>query len=113
MLFLKVKNTAISLSLIGILILTIMGLIKVNIINSKTLSPLGQENIEYNLDQQKMYESYSSFIKDNSLIKIYEEDASETLIKIGDKNFKITRDLDIQQYTKNILEKIEVFLSSL
>lgn len=113
MLFLKVKNTAISLSLIGILILTIMGLIKVNIINSKTLSPLGQKNIEYNLDQQKMYESYSSFIKDNSLIKIYEEDASETLIKIGDKNFKITRDLDIQQYTKNILEKIEVFLSSL
>jgi len=111
--FLNIKNTTITLSLIGILGLMIIGLIKINVINSKTLSPLGNKNESYNIEEQEIYDSYSSFIKDDSLIKIYQEDSGETLIKVGDRDFRIKKESDIGQYAKNILDKIEVFLASL
>ena len=109
----KVKNTAITLSLIGILFLIMMGLIKINMINSKTLSPISNEKEFYNIAEKELYDSYSSFIKDDSQIKIYEEEPGETLIKIGDRDFRIKKELDIEQYTKNIFDKIEVFLAGL
>lgn len=89
------------------------GLIKINIINSKTLSPLINEKLSYNIAEKELYDSYSKFIKDNSMIKIYQEESLGTLIKIGDRDFIIKNNLDINEYTKNIFDKIGVFLAGL
>ena len=113
MFFLNIKNTAITLSILGILSVLMMGLIKINVINSKTLSPLGNKYESYNIEEQEIYDSYSSFIKDDSLIKIYQEDSEGTLIKVGDRDFRIKKESDIGQYAENIFDKIEVFLAGL
>lgn len=73
-----------------ILVAALIGIIKVDIINTKSLSPLGNTNENYQLVSKEFGEDFSNFIKDNSYLKIYTEEGENILVKLGDKQFQIT-----------------------
>ena len=68
-----------------------IGLIKINMVNTNALSPLGNADNNYELVSKEFGEDFSSFLKDNSKIKIYSKD--EIVIKIGKKDFKFSIDI--------------------
>lgn len=73
-----------------ILLAILIGIIKIDIINTKSLSPLGNTNENYQLVSEEFGEDFSNFIKDNSYLKIYTEEGENVLVKLGDKQFQIT-----------------------
>ena len=72
-----------------LLIIILSGIIKVDIINTKSLSPLGNTNENYKLVSEEFGEDFSNFIKDNSYLKIYKEEGENTLVRLGLKEFEI------------------------
>lgn len=72
-----------------ILFFGLVGIVKVDVINTKALSPLGNTTENYNLVSEKFGEDFSNFIKDNSFLKIYKESEEDILVRLGDSNFKI------------------------
>ncbi|MCE5220717.1 MAG: hypothetical protein LLF98_05470 [Clostridium sp.] len=89
-----------------ILFFVLAGIIKVDVINTKALSPLGNTTENYNLVSEKFGEDFSNFIKDNSFLKIYKELGNDTLVRLGDSNFKIKNESvfinKIEEMIKNI-----------
>ena len=89
-----------------ILFFVLVGIIKVDVINTKALSPLGNTNENYNLVSEKFGEDFSKFIKDNSFLKIYKESEKDILVRLGDSNFKIKNESvfikKIEETIKNI-----------
>lgn len=75
-----------------ILLFILMGIIKVNIINTKSLSPLGNTNENYQLVSEEFGEDFSNFIKDNSYFKIYKEENEDILVRLGTKDLRITNE---------------------
>lgn len=59
--------------MIFILFIIFIGIIKIDMINTKALSPLGNTNENYKLVSNEFGEDFSNFIKDNSFLKIYKE----------------------------------------
>ncbi len=94
-----------------ILLSVLIGIIKVDLINTKSLSPLGNTNENYKMVSEEFGEDFSNFIKDNSAVKIYKEDGSDILVRLGEKDFKITnRSIfvdKIQVIFKNITQEIK------
>jgi hypothetical protein len=72
-----------------ILFFVLVGIVKVDVVNTKALSPLGNTTENYNLVSEKFGEDFSNFIKDNSFLKIYKESEKDILVRLGDSNFKI------------------------
>ena len=70
--------------------MTICGILWINIIDTKALSPLGNTNENYKMVNKEFGEDFSSFIKDNSFLKIYKE-KDDILIRIGENNFKLSK----------------------
>lgn len=66
------------------------GLIWVNVVDTKALSPLGNTNENYKMVSEEFGDDFSSFIKDNSFFKIYKE-KDDILIRIGENNFKVSK----------------------
>lgn len=89
-----------------ILIFIFIGIIKIDLINTQALSPLGNTNENYKLVSDEFGEDFSNFIKDNSFLKIYEEDGKDILVRLGDSDFKIKEESPyikkIQEMFKNI-----------
>ena len=87
---------------IFILILIVgVGLIRINIINTRALSPLGNTKQNYELVSEKFGKDFADFIRDDSFLKIYEEsDEGKVLIRIGDTEFKISSESEIIEYLK-------------
>jgi hypothetical protein len=89
-----------------ILFFVLAGIIKVDVINTKALSPLGNTNENYKLVREKFGEDFSNFIKDNSFLKIYKESEKDILVRLGDSNFKIKNESvfinKIEEAFKNI-----------
>ncbi len=89
-----------------ILIFIFIGVIKIDLINTQALSPLGNTNENYKLVSDEFGEDFSNFIKDNSFLKIYEEDGKDILVRLGESDFKIKEQSPyikkIQQMFKNI-----------
>ena len=79
------------ITLITIFSFGCIGLIKINMVNTNALSPLGNADNNYELVSKEFGEDFSSFLKDNSKIKIYSKD--EIVIKIGKKDFKFSIDI--------------------
>lgn len=102
----KIKKVIIVISLIIIFIITLIGLAKINIVNSKTLSPLINNYEEYNIEEKELYESYSDFIKDETLLKIYNKKNGDILVRVGEKDYVIKDNLTFKQVIKNIFSKI-------
>ncbi|AQR89364.1 hypothetical protein [Clostridium saccharobutylicum] len=82
------------------IIIVVMGLIKVDVINTNALSPLGNTNENYKIVSEEFGEDFSNFIKDNSFLKIYKEDGDDILIRLGNSDFRITNQ-------SNFLKKIQ------
>lgn len=93
--------------IIVLIILVCMGLIKVNIINTKALSPLGNTNANYALVRDEFGDDFSNFIKDNSPMKIYVDKSKETLIRVWDKDFKISDELKVGDWVKKTISNIK------
>ena len=89
-----------------ILFLVLVGIIKVDMINTKALSPLGNTNENYKLVKAKFGEDFSKFIKDNSFLKIYKESEKDILVRLGESDFKI-KDQSV------VIEKIEGILKNI
>ncbi len=86
------KKHRILIRMLPVIILALIvlgGITKVNIINTKSLSPLGNTKQNYELVSEEFGEDFSNFIKDNSTIKIYKEDNKQLLIR---KKFKCYND---------------------
>lgn len=94
--------------LISIFIFVCIGLVKINIINTKALSPVGNSNDNYQLVNEEFGEDFSKFIKDNAQIKIYinANNNGEILIKVGDKDLKIKDESFLISGTRNIFNGV-------
>ena len=91
--------------IVFLLILIFTGILYINIINTKTLSPLGNTNQNYELVNEKFGEEFGDFIKDNSYLKIYNDEEDKNLIvRLSDKEFKISSESQIVHYIKNKID---------
>ncbi|WP_148347211.1 hypothetical protein [Clostridium butyricum] len=89
-------------------VLVIACLIHINIINTKTLSPLGNTKQNYELVSEKFGADFANFIKDNSFLKIYEDsDNKKVLVRLGDAEFKISSESEIIKYIENKINSIK------
>lgn len=75
-------------------ILLIIGFIKINIINTESLSPLGNTDDNFKVVSEEFGEDFQEFIKDNSTVKIYVGEKNDGLatLKIYNKEIKLTND---------------------
>lgn len=88
--------------IVALLIVIFAGIIYINIINTKTLSPLGNTKQNYELVSEKFGEDFDNFIKDNSYLKIYNDEEDEkVIVRLGDKEFTISSESEILQYIKS------------
>ena len=91
-----------------ILFLVLVGIIKINVINTKALSPLGNTTENYKLVSEKFGEDFSNFIKDNSFLKIYKESEKDILVRLGDSNFKIKNESEVINKIQEIFNNIHI-----
>ena len=80
--------------LIGTLIffiIVVLGVIKINIINTKALSPVGNGEDNYELGKEEFGKDFEEFIKDDAEVKIYtpRDEIENTTVRIYDKEFII------------------------
>lgn len=75
-------------------ILLLIGCIKINIINTESLSPLGNTDDNFKVVSEEFGEDFQEFIKDNSTVKIYVGEKNDGLatVKIYNKEIKLTND---------------------
>ena len=93
-----------------ILFLAISGIIRVDMINTKALSPIGNTSENYKIVNEKFGEDFSKFIKDNSYLKIYKEPGKDILVRLGDNEFKIRNKSVFVEKVEEIFEDIYTFI---
>ena len=106
-LFLLKKKVFKTIFLIVLFCVTLIGLIKVNILNTKALSPLGNTNDNYKLVSEEFGEDFSNFIQDKSPVKIYVEEDEETMVRLGEKDFIIKSESNLINFAKGVFSKVE------
>ena len=91
------------------IILFIIGCIKVNIVNTKSLSPIGNAEDNFKVVSKEFGQDFEEFIKDNSPIKIYlgEENDGLAMVKLYDKEINLTNDNLFMDSIKGIEGYIE------
>lgn len=101
-------NRRFIIPMVVIILIVIVGLGKVNIINTKALSPIGNTEDNYARVSAEFGEDFTEFIKDDAEVKIYtgegEEDAS---IRINEKEFQLQKDNPFIKVFVNTGEKIK------
>lgn len=77
-----------------LLIFMIMAAVKINIINTKSLSPLGNSDDNFNLVSQEFGEDFQEFIMDKSPVKIYTGEKNDNLamVKVFNREINLTMD---------------------
>ena len=72
-------------------VMTLLGFIQINIINTKALSPIGNGEDNYELVKDEFGEDFEEFIKDDAEIKIYtpNDNIENTTIKVKSKEYII------------------------
>lgn len=80
-------------------IMTLLGFIQINVINTKALSPVGNGEDNYELVKDEFGEDFEEFIKDDAEIKIYttNENNENTTIKVKSKEYIINMDNKITE----------------
>lgn len=106
-LFLRKKKVFRTIFLIVLFCVTLIALIKVNILNTKALSPLGNTNDNYKLVSEEFGEDFSNFIQDKSPVKIYIEEDEETMVRLGEKDFIIKSESNLINFAKGVFSKVE------
>lgn len=99
-----------------IAIFIIISVIKINIINTEILSPVGNFQDNFNKINEEFGEDFSEFIMDKSPVKIYlgEEGDSSATVKINKKEISLTKNNPflkifnpVINFFKNSYKKIE------
>lgn len=74
------------------LIVLIIGFVKINIINTESLAPLGNTDDNFKVVSEEFGDDFKEFIKDNSAVKIYlgEKDDGLATVKLYNKEIKLT-----------------------
>ncbi|MBS5925645.1 MAG: hypothetical protein KIC66_00980 [Clostridium sp.] len=106
-LFLRKKKVFRTIFLIVLFCVTLIALIKINILNTKALSPLGNTNDNYKLVSEEFGEDFSNFIQDKSPVKIYIEEDEETMVRLGEKDFIIKSESNLINFAKGVFSKVE------
>lgn len=90
-------------------ILLIVGFVKINIINTESLSPLGNTDDNFKVVSEEFGEDFQEFIKDNSAVKIYVGEKNDGLstVKIYNKEIKLTSDNLFMNSIKKALEYVD------
>ncbi len=96
-----------------VLVFAIFNLVKINIINTKALSPVGNTDDNKKIVNSEFGDEFKSFIQDNSNIKIYEETNGEYLVTINDNKIRIKEESSLLKGTKKILLKIKSITNNL
>lgn len=79
--------------IIIIVFVGLAGFIKINIINTKALSPIGNAKDNYALVSEEFGEDFTEFIKDNAQVKIYAGDGNEdSTIRVNEKEFRLKKE---------------------
>ena len=73
-------------------ILLIVGFVKINIINTESLSPLGNTDDNFKVVSTEFGEDFQEFIMDKSPVKIYVGEKNDGLatVKVYDKSINLT-----------------------
>lgn len=103
----KLRRIIIYISLLLIFGVVMVCLIKINIVNSETLSPINNEYV--NVEEEEVLAEYQDFINDNTFIKIYNNE-DNFLFKVGEREYIICKDISLHTIIKNIFDKIEEIL---
>ena len=98
-----------------LLILVAIGAIKINIINTKSLSPLGNSDDNFNLVSEEFGEDFQEFIMDKSAIKIYtgEENDNLAMVNVFNKEINLTMDNIFLKKLKPVFNYIEKTVSNI
>lgn len=74
------------------LLVLIIGFVKINIINTESLAPLGNTDDNFKLVSEEFGDDFKEFIKDNSAVKIYLGEKNDGLatLKLYNKEIKLT-----------------------
>lgn len=90
---------------IVILFITIVSLVNINMINTKSLSPIGNTYDNFKLVSSEFGEDFNGFIQDKSNIKIYENNG-EFIVSLNNKKIKIKEESKIINGIKSIILSI-------
>ncbi|MBP1889509.1 hypothetical protein J2Z53_001090 [Clostridium moniliforme] len=96
-----------------VLVFAIFNLVKINIINTKALSPVGNTDDNKKIVNSEFGDEFKSFIQDNSNIKIYEETNGEYLVTINDNKIRIKEESSLLKGTKKVLLKVKSITNNL
>lgn len=82
-------NKKVIIGVVIFFIITVIGFIQINIINTKALSSVGNGEDNYELVKEEFGEDFEEFIKDNAEVKIYtaNENSDNTTIRIKNKEY--------------------------
>lgn len=105
-------NKKFTMPIVIIVIVIIIGFTRINIINTRALSPIGNTDDNYELVSSEFGEDFTEFIKDNAEVKIYTSDGDrDATIRIKEKEIRLKKDNPFIKVATNSGEKIkETFL---
>ena len=102
------KRISFIASLVIIFIVVFVCMFKINLINTKNLSVEKYDSKYIDMMDEASKEEYLSFIRDDSYIKIYDEDIGYK-VKLGQNRFFLRKNSKIINYVKKIFDKKKDF----
>ncbi|MDO5038755.1 hypothetical protein [Clostridium sp.] len=108
----KLKKYSIIIFSVVIVLLAFFSLIKVNIINTKSLSPVGNTDDNKKIVNTEFGEDFNNFIQDNADVKIYNKENGDYLLNINDNNLRIKKESELVNFIKDKFYKVTDSLKS-
>lgn len=102
----KFKKYSIILFSTIILISAFMGLIKINIINTKSLSPVGNTDDNKKIVNTEFGDDFNNFIQDNANVKIYNKENGDYLLNINENALRIKNESELVNFIKKTFYKV-------
>lgn len=97
------------------IILLIIGFVKINMVNTESLSPLGTTDDNFKVVSTEFGEDFQEFIMDKSPVKIYIGEKNDGLatVKVYDKSINLTNNNFFMKSIKNLGSYISKTYSNL
>ena len=91
------------------IILLIIGFVKINMVNTESLSPLGTTDDNFKVVSTEFGEDFQEFIMDKSPVKIYIGEKNDGLatVKVYDKSINLTNN----NFFMKSIKKLESYIS--
>ncbi len=95
-------------------IIAVVGCIKINIINTSDLSPLGNKENDFLGLQEDFGEEYSKFMEDKANVKIYiDEDKDSAKVSLGSSDLRLTKDNPFINIVKPVFSYIDTTIENI